>query len=515
MGTVFIAAAGFFELYAFRGAPSEHSLLNAEGMVALAFLAILLVRSGSAGAGSGAKLSASSAALIVCVTVLAFLSSLHSPFLYDDYTHITDAAHFTFPAAMAQFGPVPQPPGLFFRPFGFFLYWLNYLWADQNPVVWHAVSLALHALAAILVLALGGEIGLARPAALAGALVFAVAGTAAETVAWIDARFDLMATCLVLASILLVCRYLRSARVLWLVTAMGAGAAAMLTKETAFCLPLLIACLAFFRGPQEGSRIWSASAWSAGLAAALFAYRWWALGGIGGYRSPAGAPAIAQLSPLRSLNGLFLREWAILFFPFNWSLDPGTASRLALALIPLILAVSAFAARASSRRLLGCLAFVFAASLPVQHLLLMGTALSGTRNLYLVSVGWALLCALVLEAMNRRLAIAAACLLVAAQWTMLEHNLKAWRSAAQLAQSVCTEFGRTAAAAHGMVVVSGLPDTRSGAVFLHNGFPQCVEINSGFPAARIFVRETNQPHPAWATGEFVWNAANNRLEMSK
>ena len=515
LGAVFAGAAALFERSVIRGALSEHSLLNVEGILALAFVAILLLRShpSPAGAQGGAKVWA--AALITGLIALAFAGALRSPFLYDDYTHSTDAAAYTLRVAAVQFGPVAHPPGLFFRPFGFFLYWLNYLFAGAQPLLWHATSMALHITSSVLVYLLCGAIGLPRLPALAGAFLFAINGTTAETVAWIDARFDLMVTSLVLASLLLVCRYLRTVRPGWLAAALFVAAAAMLTKETAFCLPILIACLAFFQPASERRRIWTASAWMAGLATALFAYRWWALGGIGGYRGPGGAPGITQFSLVHAVNGLLLREWAILCFPFNWSLDRGPASTLALAAIPLILAACAFMSRASRSRLAGCCALVIAASLPVQHLLLMGSNLAGARNLYLATVGWALLWGFALDGMNRHLATCIAALLLAAQFVILQHNLAAWRDAADLAQSVCTEFGRTAAATPGVLVVRGLPDTRNGAVFLHNGFPQCVEMNSGFPAARIYVQEPGQPRPAWATHEFVWNAAHSQLEETK
>lgn len=521
IGAVFAAATAFFLLYTFRGAPSEHSLMNTEGILALAFLAIICLRAERKGTQSTWLANravpfwpALVFGLLAVVIVLAFAGAIRTPLLYDDYGHITEASLNSWHSAWRQFGRVIHPPGLFFRPLGFLLYWLNYLWAGISPARWHATSVILHVATTCLACALFRQAGLARPTALAAALLFALQGAAAETVGWIDARFDLMATPLVLSSLLLVCRHASTCRPGWLAAALATGSAAMLTKETAFCLPLLIGCLAFFRGAGERRRIWVASAWAAAFTAVLFAYRWWALGGIGGYRSPAGAPNIAQFSVLRVLNGLFLREWAILFFPFDWALPAGPLLRIALATVPVILAVCAFTAKATARRLAGCLIFAIAASLPVQHLLTMGSGLGGTRNLYLVSVGWAMLWGVLLESMNWKIAGAVASVLLVVQVLMLEHNLQAWRAAANLAQSVCTQFGQAAAREPGVVVVRGLPDTHDGAVFLHNGFPQCVEMNSGFPASRILLREPWDPHPAWAAKEYVWNDAHQRFEES-
>ena len=511
-----LVAGGRFDSYVFRGAPSEHSLLNVEGMLAVAFLLILYLRArpGQMRATFATVAPATVVAIITGVIILAFLAALRNPFLFDDYTHVADASGYTWHTALQQFGGETRLPGLFFRPVGFFLYWLNYLWAGANPVLWHASGLAMHAAAGCLTYALCREVGLSQPAGLGAAVLFSIQGAAAETVAWIDARFDLMATLLVLLSILLVCRYLTTAGRGWLVAALAAGAAAMLTKESGFALPLLIACLAFFRGQAERRRIWLAAGWAGAIAAALFAYRWWALGGIGGYRNPGGPPQVAQFNILHTLNALLLREWAILFFPVNWSMPLGLASRIAVAAIPLILLACALTARVSSRRqLLGCLAFAIAASLPVQHLLLIGSDLGGTRNLYMASIGWVLLWGVVLDGMNGKPALIAACALLSVHLLLLEHNLQAWRNAAELAKSVCTEFGRSVEPTTGIVSVRGLPSARNGAAFLHNGFAQCVEMNSGFPAARIQVREpSDQSRPVGDVREFVWSEARGRLE---
>jgi hypothetical protein len=480
---------------------SQHALLNVEGGIALGFVALLFVRSreiGKRAPGSKPIGFGIAAAAIAVVVALAFAPILRSPFLYDDYTHITDASHFTWRAVAQEFEPV-NGRGLFFRPVGFFFYWLNYLWAGANPIWWHASSIALHALCACLTYALCRELGVSRAASLAGALLFALTGLSAETVGWIDARFDLMATALVLLSLLCICRYAATAHRLWLIGGLALGAAGMLCKESAYCLPLLIASLAFFQNKRR--RLFQAAALAGILAALLFAYRWWALRGIGGYG--------AHFNLIHTIDALLLREWAILFFPFNWSAPARPLLRLALAATPLVLAACAWMARPPRRALAGCVIFIFAAALPVQHLLLLGPALSGSRVLYLGSVGWALLWAFVFDAMDARPRIVLACLLLAISASTLEHNLTVWRDTARIARAVCTEFGQLAADASGPIVVRDLPASRMGAVFLNNGFPQCVEMNSGVPAWRIQVGGAGVQDGA---KEFVWNEAAGRIE---
>jgi hypothetical protein len=285
---VLVIAGGFLTFDAFLPSPLQHALMNVEGIVALSFLAILYARGRESELEpTGGAQGYLAVAAIVVVVSLAFAPIFRSPFLYDDYTHITDASRFTWRSVALQFGPVAGR-GLFFRPVGFFFYWLNYLWARADPEWWHASSIALHACCSCLTYALCREVGVSRPASLGGALLFGLSGVSAEAVAWIDARFDLMATALVLGSLIFVCRYSATARTTWLAGALAAGTCAMLSKESGFCLPFLIASLALFRDRKDWKRIGRAASFTGVLAVVLFTYRWWAIGGIGGYSGAAG-----------------------------------------------------------------------------------------------------------------------------------------------------------------------------------------------------------------------------------
>jgi hypothetical protein len=505
---VLVIAGGFFAFDAFRSTPLEHALMNVEGIVALSFVAVLYVRSRKSEltrTSNGFDLLAIAA--IIIVVSLAFVPILRTPFLYDDYTHITDASRFTWRSVAQQFGQVAGR-GLFFRPVGFFLYWLNYLWAGANSTWWHAGNIALHAACCCLTYALCREVDLSRTASLGGTLLFGLNGVSAEAVAWVDAGFVMLTTSLVLASLIFVCRYAETARTVWLVGALTAGACAMLSKETAFCLPFLIASLTLFRDRKDWNRIGRAAGFAGVLAVVLFAYRWWALRGIGGYAELN----ILHFSAVRTLDALLLREWAVLFFPFNWSTRVSPMLRAALAATPFFLAACAWMARPARRPLIGCLAFILAAGLPVEHLLLISPDLAGSRTLCLGSVGWALLWALVLETMGRTPRIVMAGVLLALQGWMLEHNLAVWRDTAELGRSVCVAFGQKIAGSTEPVVVRGLPAIRNGAVFLQNGFPECVEMNSGVPAWRIQV--PGQGLMEQGAKEFVWHGPEEKLELT-
>src|SRR5580658_1535606 len=141
---VLLAAGGFLAFDAFRPLPLQHALMNVEGIVALSFLAILYARARESELDQTGGVQGLLAVAVIIVTVaLAFAPILRTPFLYDDYTHIADASRLTWRSVALQFGPVAGR-GLFFRPMGFFFYWLNYLFARDNPTWWHASSIALH-----------------------------------------------------------------------------------------------------------------------------------------------------------------------------------------------------------------------------------------------------------------------------------------------------------------------------------------------------------------------------------
>lgn len=160
---------------------------------------------------------------------------------------------------------------------------------------------------------------------------------------------------------------------------------ALLTKESAFCLPLLAAVLWFFV-PERSA--WRRLAFACGclglLTAIVFTYRWWAIGGLGGY-------ADSRFSLIRSLEVIFVRVWALLFYPINWSDALGLALTCFLFTSPIVMAACAAWIRLPRRMIFGVVLFVVFSALPVCHLLLIGTDLANARYLYLISIGWAIL----------------------------------------------------------------------------------------------------------------------------
>ena len=144
------------------------------------------------------------AAALVAAVFLAYQPAWQGGFIWDDDTHLLN-------------NPVLRPGGVFrtwvpgtyvnYWPLTFTVYWVEYQLWGLDPVGFHLVNIALHALSAILiwrVLAL-----LRVPGALLAAALFALHPVNVESVAWITQLKNTLSLALTLLSVLL---YLLSER---------------------------------------------------------------------------------------------------------------------------------------------------------------------------------------------------------------------------------------------------------------------------------------------------------------
>jgi hypothetical protein len=424
--------------------------------------------------------------------------ALGTPFVYDDFTHVTEARNADWGSVLAAFGPVENPPGLFFRPFGFLIYWWNYRLIGLDTRWWHATNLIFHAINSCLLFWLCRLLRMSASASVAAALLFVSMGSAVESLAWIDARFDPMATGFAMLSLCCAARYVQVGRPPWLALSCVAAVLGFLTKESAFCLPLLAGCLWFFLG--WSTRLLRACAALTAVAVFTFAYRWWALGGIGGYGG-------SRFRLVGALNAVFVRDWTLLFFPINWSIRPDWLLMAFVYSAPVVLLLAAAIwIRIPRRVFIGCLLFTTFAAIPAQHLLLIGTDLGNSRVLYLPAAGWALLWASIFTSIRSdRVRVMLAAWLLCWHVLMVNHNLAFWTRVPAEAQRICIDFAQSDLVAKGPPhpAVSGLPLKKDGVVFLANGFPECVAMVSG---GRQKVR-LSEDRP-----DFIWNPKSGQID---
>lgn len=324
--------------------------------------------------------------VIIAVTALAFTSSLKDPFISDSYDLVKQATEPLRHVVSRSLLTHPTSGDFGFRPVVYLLNWLEFRWTGYSVVVWHLCNLLVHTANAILVFILCRQLRFRAGVACVAALLFAVHGARPEAVCWVDARYDLFAFFFFGVALIAALRSLEPPSGKWLALSVVASTLAVLSKESAFCVPLVLAALFLFR---EGGWNKNARGVLAGVSAACVAvllYRTWFLQGIGGYKTSAGTAMVTIFHPLLTLKALFFRAPAILFFPINWSIPLGPEIKAGLAGMLICLATAALATRSAMRPLVCSLAVLLVALLPVEHLLLIGPALTGARVLYLPSL---------------------------------------------------------------------------------------------------------------------------------
>jgi len=363
---------------------------------------------------------------VLFIALAAYLNSLANGFAYDDNSVVLRNPVVTEgrwgDALLGPYWTEAGGEGTLYRPVTIATLTAEWRLWGESPVGYHVVNVLLHALASVLVLALLARF-VSLPAALAGAVVFAVHPVHVEAVANVVGLSELLAAAAVLGACLV---YLgpdapgpmsagRSAlrlgalSVLYLV---GLGA-----KEIAVTLPGLLLLLELCRADRDRSlveRLRREMPVFLSLAAVLAAYLLLRTSVLGTLTGEVPAPALRGLSGgERVLTALtawpeYLR---LMVFPRTLSADyaPGVMMAARTVTPTVILGAGllvvcvggAFAAYRRAPMLSGGLGWFAIAVLPVSNLLFPAGILLAERTLYLPSVGLALVVAGVAEAVRR------------------------------------------------------------------------------------------------------------------
>lgn len=494
-----------------------HSPLNAESIFAVSFLLLLTLRSRpfesahSRSSAVGFIQTARVFALLLAISFLLYLPTLRSPLLHDSYGHLAVASGETFQDILRQFYTRQTSGDFFFRPIGYLTYFIDYRWAGANPVRWNAWNVIVHSINCTLVFVFARRIGATTFAALGCALLFCLHGSRPETVSWMAARFDLLATCFTLLALLCLQSYLKYGG--WrLALLVIFTVLALLSKESAYCLPLLAILIAFKEEPSESKTRKIAVLAVTLTSAVLFAHRFWLVRGMGGYQTGQGQAAILRIDAVKTIKALLYREWGLLFFPVNWSFPlPWWATAALLGYLAGLVFI-AIRGRMPRRRTLLTLGMVIAASLPVQHLLLLGPDLSGARVLYLPALGFCLLFCVWIDCLSHKWSKLLLCVAVLGfQTAILEHNLAIWKQVAVTGRQTCEAVGQAMSGNGKHIDVAGIPAQLHGVFFVRNAFPMCVAFNTGQDASRVSLVDDVYKSPP-ENVKLTWNSRTEKLE---
>jgi hypothetical protein len=387
-----------------------------------------------------------------------------------------------------------------------------------HSVLLHGVNSALVGLVALMILGrLRGceDDDDSRHAALLAAGLFLVAPSHAEAVAWLSGRGDVLAALFSLASLASWLRWERHRRARWLVMSVMAYATALASKESAIAMPLVIAMLAVWRGPNPNPPVATRAARLRTLLphlvvlAAYLAVRFAVLDDPlrpPGATSP-GAGTLGAIVFTHLAKSLYA-YWPAWVEPLRTALGRGDPVAL-LVLATVTIATAAFVLRVllRNRRRLGPSALAATAwrlaMLPVITLPTRLFTAESDRFLYLPSafavIALAWLVIVVAPAPRARLAVGSVLLLAYAA-ALQRANLD-WRWAGATSRRIVDQA--VAAPSGTDLVAVCVPDNLRGAYLFRNGFAEAVALFA--PAGRT--------GRAWALTTVELRDRSDRIEV--
>ncbi len=344
------------------------------------------------------------AVVVFLVALAVYLNTLAHGFVWDDLITLDQRVRF-YRSPLDAFLEPPDIPGFpgVFRPLTFATFWLDQCLWWRNALGFHLTSVLLHALNAALVYLVARRIGCHAPAALVGALLFAVHPIHTEAVAWITARVDVLATTFTLLALLAFARLraqgrARSRDVWGMAIAIAVCAfAAAASKEPGVVVPALIVAAAMI--PSAHAAITDRTVWSGVAASSAGVLAYLALRQVNdaGGAEHLAAPSAANLGRLFLAFGFYVERLLVPVGLCAYLPEvPGGATVVAFAILGLV--AVALVARAPRARF--AVLWILAALAPSMLVVLADISVTAVaeRYLYLPSVGLALLAAIALAA---------------------------------------------------------------------------------------------------------------------
>lgn len=192
------------------------------------------------------KSSALRAALIVLLTVVAYIPVLRAGFVFDDTTLITDNPMVKASDGLSRFWFTTQAPDYY--PLTWSLWWVEWrLWGD-NPLGYHVVNILLHAVNTILVWMVLQRLKV--PGAWLAGVVFALHPVNTATVAWISEQKNTLSMLFYAMAVLLYLKYDEEGQPQWYRLSVGAFLLALLSKTVVVMLPVVVLGCLWWRHGQ-------------------------------------------------------------------------------------------------------------------------------------------------------------------------------------------------------------------------------------------------------------------------
>jgi hypothetical protein len=389
--------------------------------------------------------------------VMLYWPALTLGYLSDDFVLVQRARTFQFGAFNPEaFRPVPL------------MVWAVLLHLNGGAVAIHLVNVVLHGTNAFLATRMARPLASSHGTAALAGLLFLTTPIGPEAVAWNAGVFDVMATTLVLAAMLIGRGYSADPSALRRCALVATGMAAFLCKETAMVAGLLIGLDGYVRD-RRARKLYIDAAVLTTIAVAVIGLRLT-------FGSSDAREAITKYMVQRWVFGTF----GGLVVPWHINVVQSHAWLPMLGVVGVVVLLSSFFVRshnpARRRVVIAGAAWCLLGTLPAITLFFVAPDLQGARYLYLSSVGYgAMLLALGPTDLAARraasaIAVAAVGILIVAGTVGVRLHLEPWRQAA-------LKRDRVLAAARLIAVdpdckapvFRSLPDTVDGAYVFRNG----------------------------------------------
>jgi protein O-mannosyl-transferase len=262
-------------------------------------------------------------AWIAGVIVALYGITLSFPFVFDDIQLVKDnfvlLGDFKNILKAFTLDVFWKTPGSYYRPALTVSLMIDALLGGQHPAWYHATNILLHCACAAAVLRLLLRLACPRPLAFVLGMVFAVHPVMVQAVAWVAGRNDLLMTLFAVASLLTFLSFAQEGKWRYLVSSSALLLLAVLSKESAVALPLLMmGYILFVAGRRPAPRALIAAA--AGQALVIAAYLLLRRNALGSGFSPHEFNSVAE-----NCVGLFGYIGKLLF-PFGLSTLPAPES---------------------------------------------------------------------------------------------------------------------------------------------------------------------------------------------
>lgn len=194
-----------------------------------------------------------------------------------------------------------------------------------------------------------------------------------------------------------------------------------------------------------------------------------AVRGIGGYRDANSGRAEALIFGLGTVKTLVLKLWMALYFPINWSREPGPW--LTAAMLVYVGALAWLAAGRPKRVIIAsAVGFILVSAIPPLHLLGISADLWNSRLLYLPSVGFSFALAGAVDGLRGRGRWIVPAVILAFHFAALQHNLAQWERVSDGARSGTSVAVECVGADTKRITDFGVPGTLRGVPFFLNAF---------------------------------------------